>query len=74
LKKNEHPCIFSVNLLEPCIEIWDLKNYFKEISFQFWQFFSKELIEFVRKKFQIFATGQHSAQKRKKERKKEISK
>ncbi len=74
MKKNEHPCICFVNLLEPCIEIWGLKNYFKDISFQIWQFFSKELIEFVRKKFQIFATGQHFAQKRKKERKKEIKK
>ncbi len=50
------------------------KKYLKNISFQFWKFFSKEFIEFVKKKFQIFATGQHFAQKRKKERKKEINK
>jgi hypothetical protein len=41
------------------------KKYFKEISFQFWKLFSKELIEFVEKLKSKFL--QYFAQKRKKE-------
>ncbi len=49
------------------------KNKIKNISFQFWQFFSKELIEFVKKKFPNFCNRSTFCTK-KKERKKEINK
>jgi hypothetical protein len=45
------------------------KKYFKEISFQFWKFFSKELIEFVKKNSKFL---QQVNILHKKERKKEI--
>jgi len=47
------------------------KKYFKEISFQFWWFFSKELIEFVKKNSKFL---QQVNILHKKERKKERNK